>query len=292
MSWPDIGIHYGVKPEDYFGLKQIDGVAVRSKSMLANFDKNPRAFRDGMETEQTDDMRKGSLFDCLLTSPDEFNRQYVISPYDEFRTNESKAWRAEQIGNGIVPIKRAEFEMAVETISLVKSDARFIEMTQGTPNWQVAIRADIDGRPFKGLVDLVPDEDESPYGDALIDFKRCGTMEDLRAILKTCRKFKYGMQAGLYRGLWKLAGGEYRKRFVLFIVPMDLTVPGSEICVLDLGQNLISNGAQEAMRINRRLIECEESGIWPGKFDGVIEVEQADETWEWAQVEPDLETTD
>jgi len=289
MSWPNPGIHYGVKPEDYFGLKQIDGVAVRSKSMLANFDKSPKAFRDGWETAQTDDMRKGSLFDCLLTSPGEFHRQYVISPYDEFRSNESKAWRVDQFALGLTPIKQAEYDSATKLIGMVRADSRFVEMTQGFPVWQVAMRADIEGKPFKGLVDLVPDADLSSYGDALIDFKRCGTMADLRDILRTCRKFKYGMQGGLYRGLWQLASGERRKRFVLFIVPMDLDSPDAEIAVIELGQNLLDNGAQEAMRINRRLSECEATGIWPGKFDGVIECDQADETWEWSRVENDLE---
>lgn len=291
MSWPSPGIYDGITPEQYFGLSEINGVRVRSKSMLRDFDKSPKAFRDGWATKQTDDMRRGSLFDCLLTSPDDFQRLYIISPYDEFRTNESKAWRADQFELGLTVVKRSEFDDAVELVGLVKSDPRFIEMTFGKPRWQVAMRADIEGRPFKGLVDLVPDADESSYGDALVDFKRCGTMEDLRTILKTCRKFAYGVQGGLYRGLWKLAGGEYRKRFVLFIVPMDLDKPDAEIAVIELGQNLLNNGAQEAMRINRRLIDCETTEVWPGKYDGVIEVDQADETWDWSRVESDLETT-
>lgn len=292
MTWPSPGIHEGVKPEDYFGLKELNGVRVRSKSMLRDFDKSPKAFHAGFSAKQTETMKGGSLFDCLLTSPHEFNSQFIISPYDEFRTNESKAWRSDQNALGLTVIKSAEFESAMATVEAVRKDPRFREMTAGTPRWQVAMRADIEGKPFKGLVDLVPDADESPYGDALVDFKRCGTMVDLRDIMRTCRRFDYGVQGGLYRGLWQLAGGNKRQRFVLFIVPADMTEPDAEICVLELGQNLLSNGAQEAMRINRRLSECEATGIWPGKFDCVIEVEQADETWEWSRVEDELETTD
>lgn len=292
MTWPNQGIHEGVKPEDYFGLKELDGVLVRSKSMLRDFDQSPKAFRDGWSAKQTEAMKGGSLFDCLLTSPHEFDSQFIISPYDEFRTNESKAWRNDQFELGLTVIKAKEHEAALIAVESVKSDPRFVEMTLGNPRWQVAMRADIEGKPFKGLVDLVPDEDESPYGDALVDFKRCGTMADLRDVLRTCRKFAYGVQGGLYRGLWQLAGGNKRQRFILFIVPADMTEPDAEICVLELGQSLLSNGAQEAMRINRRLSECEASGIWPGKYDGVIEVDQADEAWEWSKIDEDLETTE
>jgi len=292
VTWPNPGIYEGVKPEDYFGLKEINGVLVRSKSMLRDFDQSPKAFRDGWSAKQTEAMKGGSLFDCLLTSPHEFDRQFIVSPYDEFRSNESKAWRNDQFELGLSVIKQAHFDATVEAVYAVHKDPRYIEMTRGNPRWQVAMRADIEGKPFKGLVDLVPDEDESPYGDALIDFKRCGTMSDLREILRTCRKFGYGVQGGLYRGLWQLAGGNKRQRFVLFIVPADMTEPDAEICVLELGQNLLGNGAQEAMRINRRLIDCEITGVWPGKYDGVIEVDQADETWEWQKVEDELETTE
>ena len=291
MSWPNPGIHEGVKPEDYFGLKEINGVLVRSKSMLRDFDNSPKAFKDGWSAKQTEAMKGGSLFDCLLTSPHEFDRQFAISPYDEFRSKKSKAWRNDQFALGLTVVKQAEYDSALKSVETVKNDPRFIEMTLGNPRWQVAIRADIEGKPFKSLIDLVPDEDESPYGDALIDFKRCGTMNDLREILRTCRKFGYGVQGGLYRGLWQLAGGNKRKRFILFIVPADMSEPDAEICVLELGQNLLGNGAQEAIRLNRRLTECEQTGIWPGKYDGVIECDQADETWEWSKVEPDLETT-
>lgn len=289
MSWPNPGIYDGIPPELYFGLKEIDGVLVRSKSMLRDFDKSPKAFKDGWSAKQTEAMKGGSLFDCLLTSPHEFHRQFVVSPYDKFQSNESKAWKNEQFELGLTPIKQAEYDLALQTVAMVKSDPRFIEMTLGNPRWQVAIRTDIEGKPFKGLVDLVPDAEESPYGDALVDFKRCSTMEDIRAILRTCRKFGYGIQGGLYRGLWHLAGGNKRKRFILFIVPDDASEPDAELCVLELGQELLGNGAQEAVRINQRLTECEITGKWPGKFDGVIEVNQADETWDWSVVENDLE---
>jgi hypothetical protein len=288
-AWPSAGIYTDVTPEQYFGLTQIDGKRVRSKSMLCEFDKNPRAFNDGYGKRQTDSMRKGSLFDCLLTSPETFGRQFVVSPYAEYRTNEAKQWRADQEELGLTPIKPSEFSAAQNAVCRVIDDPRWREMTAGAPHFQVAMRADVEGMPFKGLVDLVPDEDESAFGDALVDVKRCGTMEDVRAICKTAARFGYGQQGGLYRALWQLATGKKRPRFILFVVPMDFTDPSAEICVLDLGRGILDNGAQQIIRMNRRLLECEATGIWPGKFDGIIEVDQSDETWDWQEKLPELE---
>ena len=291
MSWPNPGVYEGIPAHEYFGLTEINGVLVRSKSMLRDFNSSPRAFKSGFRMKATDAMRKGSLFDCLLTSPERFAQDFILSPYDEFRTNESKEWKAEQKERGLIVVKQAEIEAAKESIERVNSDPRWIEMTKGNPRFQVAMRAEVEGKPFKGLVDLVPDANESAFGNALVDVKRCGTMNDIRDILRTCRKFGYGIQGGLYRGLWKLASGEYRPDFILFIVPDDFSDPSAEICVLNLGKHLLDNGGQEAMRMNRRLIECETSGVWPGAFDGITEVDQADEAWEWSVVEPDLEET-
>lgn len=280
-NWPAPGIYRNVSPAEYFALKEIDGKIVRSNSTLKAFSDDPALFRVGYRKPATKAMNRGSLFDCLLTCPQRFDDDFIASPYPKFQTNEAKAWKAEQTKTIVT---QAEMESAVETIKAIQSDARWREMTEGSPSFQVAVRADLNGNPFKALIDLLPDED-SPYGDAIVDVKRLTKTETLEDVLRTCKKLKYNRQGGLYRGLLD-ANKEKRKRFILFIVPQ--TGPITP-CVLDLGPIMLKNGADDIMRMDARLTECERTGIWPGRFDGVKDIEQSDPTWDWSEKEDELE---
>jgi hypothetical protein len=276
MSWPNPGIHRGVSPADYFALTEIDGQLVRSNSMLAEFDRDPSLFRSGHRKVATKAIRRGSLFDCLLTSPRRFDDEFVASPYAKFQSNEAKEWKKAQTKT-IVTEK--EMESAVATIKAIQSDRRWQEMTEGDCAFQVPIRADFDGGKFKGLVDLLPDKD-GPYGDAIVDVKRLTRMDDLNDVLRACRNLELNRQGGLYRTILRYITGERRDRYILFIVPQAGPVTP---CVLELGSMMLDNGAQEILRMHRRLRDCEETGHWPGRFDGVKKVEQADSDWPWKE---------
>jgi hypothetical protein len=44
--------------------------------------------------------------------------------------------------------------------------------------------------------------------------------------------------------------------------------------------------------MSQRMAECEETGIWPGRFDGIKRVDQAEEGWGWKELETELEECD
>jgi hypothetical protein len=281
MTWPAPGIYRDVAPADYFALTEIDGKIVRSNSTLKAFDADPALFNSGYRKAPTKAMTRGSLFDCLLTSPARFDDDFVISPHDKFLTNAAKEWRDDQTKTVVT---NAEMESAVEIIKSIQSDRRWMEITEGDCAFQVAMRCDFNGNPFKGLVDILPDK-EGPYGDAIVDVKRLGQTECLADVLRECRKFCYNQQGGLYRGMARTLG-EKRNRFLLFIVPQKGPITP---CVLDLGENMLATGAHSIMRMDARMTECERTGIWPGRFDGVKRIDQSDEGWDWKEIEPELE---
>jgi hypothetical protein len=283
MSWPSPGIYRDVSPADYFALTEINGKIVRSNSTLKAFDADPALFNAGYRKAPTKAMNRGSLFDCLLTSPKRFGEDFVISPHDEFRTKEAKAWRDAQTKTIVT---QSEMESAVATIKAIQSDQRWLEITEGDCAFQVAMRCDFNGNPFKCLMDVLPDKDGA-YGDAIVDVKRLGKTETLEDVLRECRKFQYNRQGGLYRGMARTLG-EKRNRFLLYIVPQKGPITP---CVLDLGENMLATGAHAVMRIDSRLTECETTGIWPGRFDGVKRIDQSDEGWDWKEIEEELEPT-
>ena len=117
--------------------------------------------------------------------------------------------------------------------------------------------------------------------------KRLGQTETLKDILRACSKLGYNHQGGLYRGMARTLG-EKRNRFLLFIVPQ--TGPITP-CVLELGENMLATGAHAIMRMDARLTECEQTGVWPGRFDGIKQIDQSAEGWDWKEIEDELEPT-
>ena len=283
MSWPSNGIYRDTSPAEYFALTEIDGKIVRSNSTLKAFDADPALFNSGYRKAPTKAMDRGSLFDCLLTSPHRFADDFVISPHDKFQSNAAKEWKAEQTKTIVT---QSELEAAVSSIRAIQSDRRWLDIVEGDCGFQVAMRVDINDNPFKALVDILPDA-EGPYGDALVDIKRLGQTESLTDVLKTCRKFAYNQQGGLYRGMARMLG-ERRNRFILFVVPA--TGPITP-CVLDLSESMLATGAHAIMRMDARLTECEATGIWPGRFDGVKQIDQSIDGWEWKEIEDELDAT-
>lgn len=281
MSWPNPGIYRDVSPAQYFALTELDGKVVRSNSTLSAFDADPALFKAGHRKKATKAMNRGSLFDCLLTSPMRFDEDFIASPYAKFQTNEAKDWKKAQTKTIVT---EAEMKAAVATIAAIQSDERWQEMTAGDCGFQVAMRCDFNGNPFKALIDLLPDAD-GEWGDAIVDVKRLTKMERMEDVLKTCRRLGYNRQGGLYRGMARTLK-QKRNRYVLFIVPQAGPITP---CVLNLGELMLANGARQVMAMDARMTECERTGIWPGRFDGVKEIEQADEQWDWKEVETELD---
>lgn len=289
MNWPNPGIYRDVSPAQYFALTELGGKIVRSNSTLSAFDADPALFKAGHRKKATKAMNRGSLFDCLLTSPARFDEDFIASPYAEFRTDEAKEWKAAQTK---IVVSEKEMISAVESIKAIQSDERWQEMTAGNCGFQVAMRCDFWSdrfqtlSPFKALIDLLPDAD-GEWGDAIVDVKRLTKMERMEDVLKTCRRLGYNRQGGLYRGMARTLK-EKRNRYVLFIVPQAGPVTP---CVLNLGELMLANGARQIMAMDARMTECELTGKWPGRFDGVKDIEQADEQWDWKEVEDELEAT-
>ena len=60
------------------------------QSSLFKWRNYPRQFKP------TPAMSWGSLVDCLVTSPDDFENQFTVSPFDNFKTKAAREWRDDQ----------------------------------------------------------------------------------------------------------------------------------------------------------------------------------------------------
>ena len=186
-----------------------------SKSLIVDFAEDPSAWKSAPPKTQTKAMRGGSLFDCLLTTPGEIDDRYVVSPYADFRTNESKAWRdAVELG-GLEVVKESDMESARAQLMAVMSKPEAAKLINGSQK-QVAFRHHTKyGFDSKGLIDIVPNDPET-----LVDIKTCepGALKSHRDLIRYIVKWNYHWQAGAYAEGWSVASGSERTRFKFIFV--------------------------------------------------------------------------
>ena len=274
MSWPAPGIHEGVP----FALYRSDDITQSdtwatahgksiSKSTIVDFIGDPAAWKQSQRKQTTKAMRGGSLFDCLLTEPDKFDERYVLSRYDEFRTNEAKAWRAEMEESGIEVVKSADLETAQAQLNAVMSKTEAARLINGSRK-QVAFRHKT-GHPFfsKGLIDILPEDT-----DTIVDIKCCEprAMESLRSMQRHIFEWGYHIQAGNYCQGYSFAGGEERTRFKFIFVTSSAPF---RCAVVSLPLAAILFGADQYTLGLNRFAKCLADDAWPSKWDGEVELD-------------------
>lgn len=273
-TWPAQGIHHGV-PFDVYRADDLTnqdthvtshGKAV-SKSLIVDFIKDAAAWKAKPKKTATKAMRAGSLFDCLLTTPEAFDSQYIVSKYDEFRTNESKEWREEMEASGLEVIKPAQLETAQNQIAAVYSKPEAVKILSGA-SLQVAYRHKTK-HPFqsKGLIDIVPDD-----GETLCELKTCvaSALESRRALQRHIHEWGYHVGAGANCEGFSHASGEERHKFKFIFVgdtkPHAVAVIEMPLAAILLGAEIYRNGAN-------KLAECLELNRWPSMWDGEVELD-------------------
>lgn len=125
----------------------------------------------GHRSDPTAAMVNGTLIDSLLCGGD---ADIIESPYDEYRTNEAKAWRDSQLAVGKTPVKRKEMEGAKKAAAYIQENmlAQGIEFTgehQPSLIWEtdgVLCRARLDHwvEETATIYDLKTADNASPGG--------------------------------------------------------------------------------------------------------------------------------
>lgn len=290
-QWPAVGIHPGIAPETYFAPhKGAITERIVSKSMLWDFDRNPKRWLMSPEKEITEAMRWGSLVDCLALTPERFSEAYRIQPATymsaesakkdapmiekpwNWNANTCKAWR-EALPAGIEVIdtwKLKEAEAAAKTLCARRE---FAEMMEGART-QVGTRFDfgsgihgIDGLKIagKGLIDIVPDR-QGAWGGYLVDLKTTGKIDDMEQIERTIWNYGYHAQAALYIDMWNALTGEDRDRFILVF---QLSAAPHEVAVVELSDEMIIAGREWYVQAIARWARIVTTGEWESPWDGV-----------------------
>lgn len=272
MSW--YGVRQGIDFAEYRSddinqrdtIETVKGKAI-SKSLICDFIADPSAWKNSPPKVQTGAMKGGSLLDCLLTTPHEFDDRYAVSIYDEFRTKESKSWRDEMEAEGRQVLKQSEFDSAQAQLKAIRSKLESAALLDGA-QFQVAFRH-ATAYPFasKGLIDILPDDDET-----IVDLKTCepSALESKRSLARHIFDWGYHIQAGAYCEGMAIASGIERTQFKFIFVT---SKPPFRVAFVSLPFPAISYGADLYRAGAKRFAECLESNKWPSIWDGEVEID-------------------
>ena len=257
------GINHNVPEDEYHAFRAV------SKSTLWSFAKNPSKWKKledaGIRREPTPAMQWGSLVDAMLLQPEEVERSFAVSPYDDFRTKDAKAWRDAETRTVIT---QSTFDSAKAAADSVLSNPIAGDVLSGAET-QVSVLVEGDetqtGERFlaKSRIDIVPGE---PFASWVFDLKTTQSLSDMD---RTIANFGYHVQAAWYLDMYNAAAGEARSPWGFVFVESEFPY---ETAVVELDPLAIERGREWYLGALAKWCKCHRDGKFPSPFDGEIPV--------------------
>lgn len=248
-----------------------------SPSSLKELKRCPQRWKDGYEPPESKAKDDGNLFDCLLLTPDQFQKRYAVKPatYCDEKTgemkpwngnsNKCKAWLADH--EDFEPISAAEHEEVSLAITRFLSD-EVLRKFHADSDKQVLTTAEWHDPetgiivPVRCLMDLVPKVD-SEFGKSLGDIKRTRNA-GLHAFRRDCHKFGHHIQAAFDMDIYVAATGEDRCNWVLLVAE---NYPPYQTAKRLLAQDFLDIGRAEYKAALSLYCKCIQKNFWPDYDD-------------------------
>jgi hypothetical protein len=213
-------------------------------------------------------MTWGSLVDCLITSPEDFDAQFSVSPFDSFRTKEAKEWKAAKIKSGVDIVTDDLIEQAKIAADVLKNIHPVSKEIIAKSKKQVVLMKRIKHPASENAINLKALLDFAPEGvDYLADLKTTADFSP-SGFSKTIGKYGYHVQASHYLSMWNMLNpDDQRTRFK--IVWQD-SKPPYEVAVTEIPESDIADGADIFNYLLGKIIMAGDSDEWPMKFKKTV----------------------
>lgn len=250
-SIPADGIHPGMSMEQYVE------VPLPSQSALKRGDgdgsmAHVRAAMVG-DRKPTDTMLRGSAVHLGFLEPWTFHERVVCWQGKMRRGKQWEDFQAEHAGKII--LTPGIHETAWKIVKALHSNPIVRELaSKMVPSGiEVVGIGPFEGLRMKGRTDVLTD-------DMIIDIKTT-TSTAPSSFYRTIEDYGYDFQAAVYRELFG------RSRSLL--VAVESSEP-FDVVVFELPAEMIDAARERAAAVARRYIECEASGVWPGRKNGIV----------------------
>ena len=289
MSWQDCKIVGANTDPDVYkrdDKTRGDKDFAMSRGALMAFLECPSKWVAGVDTEPTPATEWGSLIDCMILTPNEFEKRYLIVEPEYLRIDggwkpkQQEQWRKDH--PGCEPIKEKKLEEPRAALARFKQDQRAMALLTCSETQVMVIGTWNQGGvliPCKGLIDIAPKPSAPPmFASALADLKTGRTANPI-AWRKEVYKHSYHVQAAFYLDMYNAATGEKRDSFLNVI--QESTKP-YEIGRRFLSAEYIQLGRATYQGAFTLYADCLKSNTWPSYDD------MAKTTIEgWASCEPE-----
>jgi len=236
-----------------------------SKSMLWKFNASPNKWLLGRnEYQSTPAMELGSLLHTAILEPEKLETNYVVCPYDSYRTLEARAWKDQVEAQGKSVVKETDLTMANYAAKVFRNEPMLYHIEDGYKT-EVAYYAPLGGVQCKGLVDIVPIN-----SNALIDLKTTANIESVDNLINMVYKRGYHWQASMYLDIHNAVTGENRDQFQ--IIFMESYYP-FEIAVVNLSKKFIDLGRSGYLNALAKWQECTSIEVYPPAIPYPVEID-------------------
>ena len=257
----------------YIEQKFINGMSIEEYHSLAGFvsssglkelAKSPAHYKTYLESgngKRTPSMEFGDAAHNYILQPAEFERRYAVMP-SNIKVRRGKEYEAFQEANaGKTVLAQDDIEALcgmADSLSRHTTASQLIRSDDGIAEMSCFFACPETGIHCRFRPDFLPG------GDIIVDYK---TTENASAseFPKACIKYGYDIQAALYLyGMEILTGVQHR-----FIFVAHEKKPPYEIGVYEASHAFIESGKVKMHRLLSTLMNCRETGVWPGYPDEI-----------------------
>ena len=249
-----------------------------SRSELCDFAPCPARWRAGYrEGASTSSQEWGSLLDCVVLTPEQFESRYAIVPSEyqnekgeikpwNFNANACKNWRAANDGKD--EVKSDALKDAHDAKAVLLGDPDIRDLLTDSAR-QVFVRADYEDRdtglviPVKCLIDIVP----SPTGNnasSLADLKTA-SFAGHEHWKRECVKYGYDLQAAMCIDMFSLASGRHITDFLHVVQE---SFPPWQVAHPYFSGDWLNLARSKYIAILARYAQCLKTNVWPGYDTG------------------------
>lgn len=241
-----------------------------NKSALDLFRKSAAHFRDYCDGRIPDADSDVLMFGRIAHAAVLENRtDWVLSPFDSFRTAEAREWRDAQT---LPIIKESDANQIAEWVELVRSTKLATDLLAGCECEVSMFAEDESALRVKGRPDAVAPE-------YFVDLKFVRDASS-RGFSRLIEEYGWHRQAAWYLRISELLG---RKQQRFYFIAVEKSTP-ARINVVELNPGAIELGREDNDRDIVRLRSCISRNEWPGYCGG--EIQQIDvPAWAHAQSE-------
>ena len=237
-------------------------VPALNPSSLVLMRRSPMYYRYMVDNPQppTEAMKLGTATHRLILEPDRVGDFAVWGLLEEEKVRRGKVWdNFQEVNKGaemIVTVAERDAMVGMATGARKNVPIRKYADMKGRAEVSMFWRDERTGRRYKGRVDKICE------GNVIADLKTCVSCQPY-FFSKASFRLGYHIKLAMYWSGYKALTGHEPKLKILAIEKK----PPHESVVYRITKDVLTQGLEEWQELEKKLVECEDSNLWPAEYE-------------------------